>query len=606
MDISVKYRHVRIGCFSDSDLKSAIQKYLRREEKEKGEMAMRFFLSVSKKKDEAPQRVKSILSNIMNRLIVMMSEEISICETSLPIHIQKVYKKYIVDQDIRHIYSLYKTLFSCRKCRILSDIKATFLLPFFEDGDLSNQEISRHNEMIRPLLPHLTIETSHTISIKEWKTTLLKRQFELTFFQLGYLVRPYKTRKETMKQIWNILMDIRYSLTIRQTIESLYFLYKKMTHREKTLYLYHAILLGLTQVDSSLYNVQHELIDPKLNALPDTFKCDEYVLDMHTGNKKSGQYEFVMSGAWIFHQDERFFHQFYRLIYIRKKQRVDNCFYHLMIQNMKSKTPIAYFQSIWKDVDAFEIPDVMNEYTIYPLSQTQIEKIYTLPHAQKKCSSHKKVVYVDREYVYKGPYKKTDSSFRNALFFQHAFQIFGDDTILPVKIMHDQVNNVFFLCMPNIGSSVDSSDIETVTTKIEENVKIIKRGTYIHRASEVIAHLDTLQKKQCLRHLYTRFLLNVGDSGLYNILISKDGRVYGIDLEEQRNKCKFESIIHVLAPRTSQKDVSLLEEALPWVELQKEWKFESMNWPTAYKNNIKYRAKFIECLLKYHASIEKK
>lgn len=47
-------------------------------------------------------------------------------------------------------------------------------------------------------------------------------------------------------------------------------------------------------------------------------------------------------------------------------------------------------------------------------------------------------------------------------------------------------------------------------------------------------------------------------------------------LEEQKNECKFDSIIGLLSPRTSKANERLLMDALPWVDLFPESELEKV------------------------------
>lgn len=612
MEISVKYRNVRIGPFSDYELKSAIQKYLRRDEPDKGILSLRLLLSVVSKIDDDPVRVKTILSNTMNRLVVMISEEVSLCEPSLPRLVEVLYKEYIKERDVRYILALYKTLYTCKKSRILSDIRAAFLLPFFDDHDLSLIDIQRHNDIVKPLSGGLVI-SKEDVSIMDWKKALVERDLHKTFIRMGHLLRPATGRKQKMNDMWNIMTEMTsLPLHIYENIQSLLFIYRKMTHREKTLYLYHAILLAILQPKPSpLKSFDVASLELKFDDLSKdihSFKMDTYIKDMHTGKKDSTPYHFVMSGAWIYKEDKTFYNGVYRAIYIRKKQLLYNpilCFYDQMISVGSKSDDDKVFQSMFVNYSLSPIPDVLKRYTLIPLSSKSLETISALPHAQKKCGYQKKVVYVGKDFIYKGPYLRTDRSFQTLLFFQLAFEALEKTpmTILPIDVLYNENKDIYFMRSPNIGDTVNESDVETVSTKIESNVPVIKRGTTIFRVSERLEHLDTLQKKTCLKHLYLRFLLNIGDSGLYNLLIGKDQKIYGIDLEEQRNECKFDSIIGLLSPRTSKANEALLLEALPWVDLISENELTKMlteeDWPTGFKENIIYRARFIECMLKH-------
>jgi len=104
-----------------------------------------------------------------------------------------------------------------------------------------------------------------------------------------------------------------------------------------------------------------------------------------------------------------------------------------------------------------------------------------------------------------------------------------------------------------LGKKINENDLEIVSTKIETNIQIFKRQTHLYRISEIIEKLDLQQRKICLQHLYFKFLLNVGDSSLYNILLSKNNEIIGIEFEEKRNELYIENIYNIFITRNISK-----------------------------------------------------
>ena len=112
-------------------LKSGLQKYLRRSEPQKGlwcliEMDLFSVL-------EPDSRAYAIRSNNMNRLIAIMSEEISINAPALPVFVRECYETWCNSRGTlsgrNTLVTLYKTLFNCKKSRIISDLKSYYNLP---------------------------------------------------------------------------------------------------------------------------------------------------------------------------------------------------------------------------------------------------------------------------------------------------------------------------------------------------------------------------------------------------------------------------------------------------------------------------------------------
>ena len=112
---------------------------------------------------------------------------------------------------------------------------------------------------------------------------------------------------------------------------------------------------------------------------------------------------------------------------------------------------------------------------------------------------------------------------------------------LPWEFLGYAGDDQYYLAAPNVGRR-RAIPSEVVNSKIEKNVKIVRRGDAVDRVSdrEGMDQLTRGIKLAALQHLYLRFLLDIGDSGTHNILIRKDvgagGRlIAGVDLEETRS-----------------------------------------------------------------------
>ena len=105
--------------------------------------------------------------------------------------------------------------------------------------------------------------------------------------------------------------------------------------------------------------------------------------------------------------------------------------------------------------------------------------------------------------------------------------------------------NEYYLKQNSVGKlSKSENDYETVTTKIETNVKILRRGSHVNRLIELENNESNFgnNKEQifqaCVQHFYLRYILNIGDSGTWNILVRRDQNegICGIDFEEIRSR----------------------------------------------------------------------
>ena len=102
----------------------------------------------------------------------------------------------------------------------------------------------------------------------------------------------------------------------------------------------------------------------------------------------------------------------------------------------------------------------------------------------------------------------------------------------------------YYLQHKSLGSLPQSEeDYEMVSTKVETNVKVLRRGSHVSRLIELEKDPTNFQASNddmcqaCIQHFYLRYLLNIGDSGTWNILVRRDGTrgICGIDFEEIRS-----------------------------------------------------------------------
>ncbi len=108
-----------------------------------------------------------------------------------------------------------------------------------------------------------------------------------------------------------------------------------------------------------------------------------------------------------------------------------------------------------------------------------------------------------------------------------------------IKIIN---TNQYYLKQKSMGNlSASENDYELVTTKVETNVKVFRRGSHVNRLIELEKDDSLNDDKQicqaCVQHFYLRYILNIGDSGTWNILVRRDNikGICGIDFEEIRS-----------------------------------------------------------------------
>ena len=99
----------------------------------------------------------------------------------------------------------------------------------------------------------------------------------------------------------------------------------------------------------------------------------------------------------------------------------------------------------------------------------------------------------------------------------------GKGAHLPWEFLGNAGDNQYYLAAPNVGRR-RAIPFEVVNSKIERNVKIVRRRDAVERVSDLEGTDRLTQdiKLAALQHLYLRFLLDIGDSGTHNVLIRED------------------------------------------------------------------------------------
>ena len=187
---------------------------------------------------------------------------------------------------------------------------------------------------------------------------------------------------------------------------------------------------------------------------------------------------------------------------------------------------------------------------IVELTAEKVAEIQASPQAQLRTARYKKAVYLVGDLVFKGPYKPHETALINNMRFNYAIELLENALelgewergSLPFEFIGFTGEDQYYLAAANVGRR-GATPFEVVNSKIEKNVKIVKRGDAVDRVSdrEGTDQLTQDIKLAALQHLYLRFLLDIGDSGTHNVLIREDvtiagGRlIAGIDLEETRS-----------------------------------------------------------------------
>jgi hypothetical protein len=146
--------------YSPNELKSALQKYIRRKELDKARyclVELDLFSLVeqsSKATDKEKKSAKRLRTNLVNRLIAIMSEDIGICNPFLPIKMWKLYDMWRIhrDSDLGRTYliGMLDLLLVHKRLRLISHYKSVYnLAPYYIDDKSFNVLDAIHKKLLK-------------------------------------------------------------------------------------------------------------------------------------------------------------------------------------------------------------------------------------------------------------------------------------------------------------------------------------------------------------------------------------------------------------------------------------------------------------------------
>lgn len=161
----------------------------------------------------------------------------------------------------------------------------------------------------------------------------------------------------------------------------------------------------------------------------------------------------------------------------------------------------------------------------------------------------KKMVFYHVDHVLKGPYVNDEPRLQRNL--RVAAQIRAIDaargvpaTVLEGPEVVHRPEGVF-LKWPNVGRAVENPATRVIANVIMRPMRVVDRGAVVDRVSDLREPTDALIV-QTLNHLYSRALVLCGDSGTFNVLVTRDGRAVGIDLEDERKDFAHNDALQIL------------------------------------------------------------
>lgn len=384
-ELCARYRCEKsIFGYNPSVLKSGIQKYARRAEVQKGlwcliEMdlfsllewdgaALDAYLQKYPRvtRADVKDRSQKIRSNMVNRLVVMMSEEVSICAWWMPVKMLELYERWLENRanplSRKYLVDIYLHLTSNQMIRLISDLNAVYRLldptkPVAKIDDRRVRQIHADMQERYPLLYADQAEMGEPtwrLDITKFPRKLhpcirgiiynLERGSDHVFYWISKLRELQKEDRvgkyRYLTLVWKILLHcielIDRPEPLRESVCALWGFYKRIKNRERPIFLYHAVLL-IVRRDEVDWNSKPSAIDTPIDVVEQWYAdhlnggkmpVDSYVLDMHTRRYKKGNNDlmkFAAEGAYVRNENEMFFNPAYRAVYVDLKQEFEHC-----------------------------------------------------------------------------------------------------------------------------------------------------------------------------------------------------------------------------------------------------------------------------------------
>ncbi len=254
--VNAKYKAETINGISYTLWKQALCKYIHRIDLGLG--TLNILKCVKEKK---------MKSNLLNNIILMMTEEVSVNNATLPIAMKELYLLFKSTEDFTHIKKMYILISNSDKCRLISDIKATFILKPYPIKD-SNYLATVHKKMAPEYeeMYNFTHNIEETIFIM--KECLLSDDRSKSLMYLSYYIRVGYIKLSGAQKLWRMLHQVivNQSPILKDIIESLRYFYVNISREEKIYYLYQAFLTVIYRDTIDLTLNDHQSVSTEIQT----------------------------------------------------------------------------------------------------------------------------------------------------------------------------------------------------------------------------------------------------------------------------------------------------------------------------------------------------
>lgn len=311
-------------------LKSAMQKYLRRKEKSKMVwcVAEIFLFQMKAKTEEEKKATKGIITNLLNRLIVMMDEELVFADVKRYLVLRKLIEKFENSErsDFVYLYTICDILVHGRILRLNSDIRAFWDYRFRHDGQVYENDD----------LKNVDDDTSFKCFVEEFN-----KKSPGCFYYMFKIFNGaretngkkwFKTKKENVYRIWDYLFHrkvVKENWMLRKALEYKLDEFHAKKRSERFMWLasaiqlvLHAVNLGLdvymTEIEGNnlISKEVSKVIKDKVEMMKEVFEnrqklvIDDYCIDQHCSQGRKmgkGKKDWKTIGSFVVDEDKEYF-----------------------------------------------------------------------------------------------------------------------------------------------------------------------------------------------------------------------------------------------------------------------------------------------------------
>jgi len=304
-------------------LKSGLQKYMRRREEDKMLwcLAEIYLFKVYARTDQEKKATRGIITNLINRIIVMLDEELLFIEWDKYLMVYNLIEKFEKSgrNDVISLIKICKVLCNSRLLRRNSDIRAHF------NFNMRKADSKK---------PESLVEKESDGDTDDWYFSNFKKYFEqgdrACFYWMFKIYTAQRdgekrrfNRKENIYMVWEFLFKVAFGnpLLTRCLNYRLKEFYNK-SKKERCIFLTAAIDLCLEKEninwDANMLLNEPEVDEKNVEMLFKNRKrlvFDNYVIDMHTSlGRKLGKngIDFMEEGSYVKDEDSEFLVQEWR------------------------------------------------------------------------------------------------------------------------------------------------------------------------------------------------------------------------------------------------------------------------------------------------------